>query len=99
MESCNHEAKANEENSSMLVSSTHLPPTQYSDNGERLRDFCGECSDPFFEHFDSFVPQLEHHSQIFFATFYSVKNHKITNNSSTTEAKEKIRTDVEFLEC
>jgi hypothetical protein len=49
MESCNHEAKANEENSSMLVSSTHLPPTKYSDNGERLRDFCGECSDPFYE--------------------------------------------------
>jgi hypothetical protein len=52
MESCHHEAKANEENSSMLVSSTHLPPTQYSDNGERLRDFCGECSDPFYEPFD-----------------------------------------------
>jgi hypothetical protein len=82
MESCNLEAKANEENSSMLVSSTHLPPTKYSDNGERLRDFCGECSDPFFKHFDSFVPNI-------FATFYSVKNHKITNNSATTEAKEK----------
>jgi hypothetical protein len=30
--------------------------------------------------------------------FYLVKNHKIANNSATTEAREKISTDLESLE-
>jgi hypothetical protein len=30
--------------------------------------------------------------------FYFVKNHKIANNSAATEAREKIRTDLESLD-
>jgi hypothetical protein len=33
-----------------------------------------------------------------FCNFYLVKNHKIVNNLATTEAREKIRTYLEFLE-
>jgi hypothetical protein len=33
-----------------------------------------------------------------FGNFYLVKNHKIANNSATTEATEKISTDLESLE-
>jgi hypothetical protein len=33
-----------------------------------------------------------------FCNFYLVKNHKITNNSATTEAREKINTYLEDLE-
>jgi hypothetical protein len=33
-----------------------------------------------------------------FYYFYLVKNHKIANNSTNTEAREKIRTDLAFLE-
>jgi hypothetical protein len=33
-----------------------------------------------------------------FCDFYLVKNHKIVNNFTTTEAKEKISTDLESLE-
>jgi hypothetical protein len=35
---------------------------------------------------------------ICFATFIKVKNHKIANNSATTEAREKISTDFESSE-
>jgi len=35
---------------------------------------------------------------ICFATFIEVKNHKIANNSATTEAREKISTDFESSE-
>jgi hypothetical protein len=33
-----------------------------------------------------------------FCNFYLVKNHKLAYNSATTEAREKIRTDLESLE-
>jgi len=33
-----------------------------------------------------------------FSNFYSVKNHKINNNSSTTEAKQKISKVLEFVD-
>jgi len=33
-----------------------------------------------------------------FCNFYLAKNHKIANNSATTEAREKISTDLESLE-
>jgi hypothetical protein len=33
-----------------------------------------------------------------FCNFYLVKNHKIANNSTTTKAREKIRTDLESFE-
>jgi hypothetical protein len=33
-----------------------------------------------------------------FCNFYSVKNHKIAENSASIEAKEKISTDLESLE-
>jgi hypothetical protein len=33
-----------------------------------------------------------------FSNFYLVKNHKIANNSATTEAKEKLSTYLESLE-
>jgi hypothetical protein len=33
-----------------------------------------------------------------FCDFYLVKNHKIANNSATTEAREKISTDLKSLE-
>ncbi len=33
-----------------------------------------------------------------FCNFYLVKNHKIANNSTTTEAREKVRKDLESLE-
>jgi hypothetical protein len=33
-----------------------------------------------------------------FLNFYSVKNHKIVNNSPTTEAREKLPTDLESSE-
>jgi hypothetical protein len=33
-----------------------------------------------------------------FYNFYLVKNHKIANNSATTEAREKISTNLESLE-
>ncbi len=33
-----------------------------------------------------------------FCNFYLVKSHKIANNSATTEAREKISTDLESLE-
>jgi hypothetical protein len=33
-----------------------------------------------------------------FSNFYLVKNHKIAKNSTTTEAREKISTDLESLE-
>jgi hypothetical protein len=33
-----------------------------------------------------------------FCKFYLVKNHKIANNSATTEAREKISNYLEFLE-
>ncbi len=33
-----------------------------------------------------------------FCNFYSAKNHKIANNSATSEAREKIRTYLEFIE-
>jgi hypothetical protein len=32
-----------------------------------------------------------------FCNFYLVRNHKIAQNSTTTKAREKIRTDLEFL--
>ncbi len=34
-----------------------------------------------------------------FCDFYLAKNHKIVNNSTTTEAGEKISKDLESLEC
>jgi hypothetical protein len=33
-----------------------------------------------------------------FCNFYLAKNHKITNNSTTTKARERIRTDLESVE-
>ncbi len=33
-----------------------------------------------------------------FLNFYWVKNHKIANNSATTEPREKVSTDLEYLE-
>jgi hypothetical protein len=33
-----------------------------------------------------------------FCNFYLVKNHRIADNSTTTKAREKIRTDLESLE-
>jgi hypothetical protein len=33
-----------------------------------------------------------------FCNFYLVKSHKISKNSATTKAREKISTDLEFLE-
>jgi hypothetical protein len=34
-----------------------------------------------------------------FCNFYFVKSHKIADNSATTEAREKISTDLESVEC
>jgi hypothetical protein len=33
-----------------------------------------------------------------FCNFHLVKNHKIADNSTTTEAREKVRKDLEYLE-
>ncbi len=46
----------------------------------------------------SFCHQLAAWVPNMFHNFYSVKNHKIANSSSTTKAREKICTDLEFLE-
>jgi hypothetical protein len=40
----------------------------------------------------------QHSSQMCFETFIWRKNHKIDKNSTTTKAREKIRTDLESLE-
>jgi hypothetical protein len=44
------------------------------------------------------VARWQHGSQICFATFYIVENHKIAKNSATTKAREKMSTDLESLE-
>ncbi len=46
----------------------------------------------------SSATRWQHGSQICFGIFCLVKNHKIDNNSTTTTAKDKIRTDLESLE-
>jgi hypothetical protein len=37
--------------------------------------------------------------QDMFCNFYLVKNHKAVNNSATTEAREKLSTDLQSSEC
>ncbi len=46
----------------------------------------------------SFCHQVTALVRDMFCNFYLVKNHKIANNSATTEAREKISTDLESLE-
>ncbi len=51
----------------------------------------GEKAASFYHQLAAFFPYM-------FSNFYSVKNHKIANNSTTTKAIEKISTDFESLE-